>query len=51
MLENFLMVGQQVLILFILIVVGVICGKVRFLTRNTAKHLTNIVLYFVTPVW
>lgn len=49
MLENFLMVGQQVLILFILIVVGVICGKVQFLTRNTAKHLTNIVLYFVTP--
>lgn len=30
MLENFLMVGQQVLILFILIVVGVICGKVQF---------------------
>lgn len=49
MLENFLMVGQQVLILFILIGVGVICGKVRFLTQNTAKHLTNIVLYFVTP--
>lgn len=49
MLENFLMVGQQVLILFILIAVGVVCGKVRFLTPNTAKHLTNIVLYFVTP--
>lgn len=49
MLENFLLVGQQVLILFILIGVGVICAKVRFLTSNTVKRLTDIVLYFVTP--
>lgn len=49
MLENFITVGQQVLILFILIGVGVICGKARFLSPNSAKHLTNIVLYFVTP--
>lgn len=49
MLENFITVGQQVLILFILIGVGVVCGKVRFLSSSSAKHLTNIVLYFVTP--
>lgn len=49
MLENFITVGQQVLILFILIGVGVICGKSRFLSSNSAKHLTNIILYFVTP--
>ena len=49
MLENFLLVGQQVLILFILIGVGVICAKVRFLTSSTVKRLTDIVLYFVTP--
>lgn len=49
MTENFLTVAQQVLILFILIAVGYVCGKVRFLTPVTSKNLTNIVLYFVTP--
>ena len=49
MVENFLTVGTQVLILFILIGIGVLCGKIRFFSPVTAKHLTNIVLYFVTP--
>lgn len=49
MVENFLTVGTQVLVLFILIGIGVICGKIRFFSPVTAKHLTNIVLYFVTP--
>ena len=42
-------VGGQVLILFILIAVGYICGLVGFMNKDTAKHITNIVLYFVTP--
>lgn len=45
----FLTVAQQVLILFVLIAVGVICGKARIITDKSAKCLTDIVLYFVTP--
>lgn len=45
----FLTVAQQVLILFILIAVGVICGKTHIITEKSAKCLTDIVLYFVTP--
>lgn len=43
------MVAQQVVILFILIAVGFLCGKVNFLNANAAKKLTDIVLYIVTP--
>lgn len=49
MIDYFLTVGEQVLILFILIAIGYICGKVKFMNDNTAKHITDIVLYFVTP--
>ena len=47
--EYFLTVGEQVLILFILIAIGYLCGKVKFLDGNTSKHITDIVLYIVTP--
>ena len=49
LLDYFFTVGGQVLILFILIAVGYICGKIGFMNNNTAKHITDIVLYFVTP--
>lgn len=49
MLSNFLTVSEQVLILFILIALGFICGKVKFITEKSAKDMTNIVLFFVTP--
>lgn len=49
MLENFVVVSQQVLILFILIFVGYVCGKRKMFSDETAKHMTNIVLYIVTP--
>lgn len=49
MLSYFLTVGMQVLILFILIGVGFICGKVNFMSNRTAKQMTDIVLYIVTP--
>lgn len=49
MLQNFLTVGQQVLIIFILIAVGFICGKTKLIKEEGAACLTNIVLYAVTP--
>lgn len=48
-LQNFLTVGQQVLIIFILISVGFICGKTRLIKEDGASCLTDIVLYAVTP--
>lgn len=49
LLDYFFTVSGQVLILFILIGIGYICGKIGFINENTAKHITDIVLYFVTP--
>lgn len=49
MLQNFLTVGQQVLIIFILIAVGFICGKTKLIKEEGAQCITNIVLYAVTP--
>ena len=43
------MIAQQVLVLFVLIAVGFICGKNGILTDSASKHLTDIVLYVVTP--
>lgn len=43
------MVAQQVLVLFVLITVGFICGKKHIITESSAKHMTDIVLYIVTP--
>lgn len=48
-LDYFLTVSEQVIILFILIAVGFICGKIGFMSKPTAKNITDIVLYFVTP--
>ncbi len=48
-LDYFLTVSEQVVILFILIGVGFLCGKIGFLSKATAKNITDIVLYFVTP--
>ncbi len=49
MLENFLVIAQQVLVLFILIAIGFLCGKKEILTNSSSKHMTDIVLYVVTP--
>lgn len=49
MLSNFLSVFQQVCILCILIAVGFLCGKLKFFTKESIKHLSTFVLYFVTP--
>lgn len=47
--SNFLTIGQQVLVLFILIAVGFFCGKRGFITEHASKKMTDIVLYIVTP--
>lgn len=47
--DNFLMIASQVLVLFILIGVGFLCGKRGILTDLSSKKITDIVLYVVTP--
>ncbi len=49
MLNSFLTVGEQVLILFVLIAIGFICGKTKLINEQGSKVMADIVLYFVTP--
>lgn len=49
MLENILTVGNNVLVLFILIAVGYICNKLKVFKLTSIKDITNFVLYIVTP--
>lgn len=49
MLENFFMIGNQVLILFVLIGVGFLCSKTKILNDNAVKGITDFILYIVTP--
>ncbi len=49
MLENLLTVAGQVLMLFIIIAVGFVCGKTKLVKESAAKSLSNIVLYVATP--
>ncbi len=49
MLQNMLTVGEQVLILFILIGMGFLAGKTRLFTDQHSTGLNNVVLYFVLP--
>lgn len=49
MAENFIMITQQVLVLFVLIAVGFLCGKKGILNDSSSRRITDIVLYVVTP--
>lgn len=49
MLANFLTVGQQVIILFILIGAGFASGKAGLVGEKGVKGMTNVVLYLATP--
>lgn len=49
MINSFLTVGEQVLILFVLIAVGVVCGKTKIINEAGSKVMADVVLYFVTP--
>ena len=49
MLSDFLTVGQQVVILFILIGAGFASKKAKLISDNAVKGMTNLVLYLATP--
>ena len=49
MLRSFADVGEQVLVLFILISVGALLGKLGLITDKGARSMTDVVLYAVTP--
>ncbi len=49
MIQNLIIVSEQVAILFILIALGFFCGKAKLINEISAKHLTDLVLYFATP--
>ena len=49
MIQAFLQVGQQVLVLFILIAVGTLLTKLGMITEGGARSMTDVVLYAVTP--
>lgn len=43
------MVGNQVIILFVLIAVGFVCNKTKILNGKSVKGITEFVLYIVSP--
>ena len=47
--QSFLTVAEKVGLLFILIVVGFACQRIKMLTEEVNKKLADIVMYFVTP--
>ena len=49
MLDSFLVVGTQVLVLFIMIGLGFFGGKIKLITEEGVKCINDIMLYFVTP--
>ena len=49
MFHNFLTVGTQVLVLFLLIGVGVICTKAKLLTKEAVRSMADILLLVATP--
>ena len=49
MLDNLLTVAMQVLILFLLMLVGYIFGKTKLLNDRAVSGITNLVLYVATP--
>ena len=49
MLESFLIIINQVGVLFILIAIGFLLRKINLLEEKGVKGITNVVLYAVTP--
>ena len=49
MLQDFLTVATNVLTLFLLMGVGVLCAKSKLLSESGVKALANLVLYIATP--
>ncbi len=49
MLDNLLAVALQVLMLFVMILVGFVAGKTNIISQEKSKGLTDLVLYIATP--
>ena len=49
MLNSFIIVGSNVLVIFILIVLGYFCGKLNIVSQEGIKSMNNLVLNIVTP--
>lgn len=47
--HHFLTVANQVLILFLLVSLGYICGKKKIISETAAEGFSSIALYFSTP--
>ena len=47
--QDFLTVGQQVLVLFLLIAAGFVCGKTGVINGGATKVMADIVMYLATP--
>ena len=45
-LQNMGTAGQQVLILYIMVLVGFIADKMKFFTENTARKSNDLLFYF-----
>lgn len=50
MLQSFLTVGQQILTLYLLLVVGFVLGRVKLLDDRASVALSSLVMYVVSPV-
>lgn len=49
MLQSFLTVGQQIITLYLLLVVGFVLGKVKILDDRASTAMSNLVMYVVSP--
>ncbi len=49
MLDSFVVVGTQVLTLFILISIGFACGRLKLLNQTAVRSINDIVIYIVNP--
>ncbi len=48
-LQNMLLAGEQVIILYLIAAVGFVADKVGFFPEKTAKNCTDLLFYIVTP--
>ena len=49
MIDNFVNVFGQVMVLFILMVIGVVCGRTNIIDENSESNIAEITLYISTP--
>lgn len=48
-LQNVIIAGKQVAILYVLVAVGAVCDKIGIYTEKVAKSCTDLLFYIVTP--